>query len=102
MEFGASLFNLAFLVTLDVKDLGLDVVERVGCYSQNYSGSTGPVSVEADSEISCFSDGAGRVRLGLCTPTARRQPQLIIYETFNVPAMYVVIQAVLSLYASDG
>ena len=31
-----------------------------------------------------------------------RQPQLIIYETFNVPAMYEMIQAVLSLYASDG
>ena len=27
---------------------------------QNYSGSTGPVGVEADGEISCFSDGAGR------------------------------------------
>ena len=57
---------------------------------------------EAHSEISGFSDGAGRERVGLCTPTARRQPQLIIYETFNVPAMYVVIQAVLSLHASDG
>ena len=27
---------------------------------QNYSESTGPVGVEADSEFSCFSDGAGR------------------------------------------
>ena len=71
-------------------------------YGQNYSRSTGPVGVEADGEISCFSDGARRERVSLCTPTARRQPQLIIYETFNVPAMYVVIQAVLSLYASNG
>ena len=39
-------------------------------YGQNYSGSTGPVSVEADGEISCFSDGAGRERVGLCAPTA--------------------------------
>ena len=80
-----------------MKDLGLNVVEHVGCYSQNYSGSTGAVSVEADSEISCFSDGAGRVRVGLCTPTARRQLQLIIYETFNVPAMYVVPGRLVSL-----
>ena len=27
---------------------------------KNYSGSTGPVGVEADGRISCFSDGAGR------------------------------------------
>ena len=26
---------------------------------QNYSGSTGPVGVEADGEFSCFSEGAG-------------------------------------------
>ena len=43
MGIGGSLFNLPFLVTLDVKDLALDVVEHVGCYSQNYSGSTGLV-----------------------------------------------------------
>ena len=29
-------------------------------YCQNYSGSTGPVCVEAEGGISCFSDGAGR------------------------------------------
>ena len=38
-------------------------------YGQNYSGSTGPVAVEADGEISCFSDGACRERVGLCTST---------------------------------
>ena len=47
-------------------------------YGQNYSGSTGPVGVEADGEISYFSDGARRESVGLRKPTARRQPQLII------------------------
>ena len=42
-------------------------------YGQNYSGSTGPVGVEPDGEISCFffffSDGAGQKKVGLGTPT---------------------------------
>ena len=45
--------KLAFLVTLDVKDFrNLMLWNTLVVYSQNYSGSTGPVSVEADSEIS--------------------------------------------------
>ena len=68
----------SFLVTLDMKDF------RTGCCGTRWwctariSGSTGPVVVEAYNEISCFSDGARRERVDLCTPTARRQSQLII------------------------
>ena len=38
-----------------------------------------------------------------CSPLTRcppHPPSQIMFETFNVPAMYVAIQAVLSLYAS--
>ena len=38
-----------------------------------------------------------------CSPITHcpsRPPSQIMFETFNVPAMYVAIQAVLSLYAS--
>ena len=44
---------------------------------------SGLVGVEADGEISCLSD-----------------EELVMFDTFNMPAMYVAIQAVLSFYAS--
>ena len=48
-------------LSLDVKDLETEVLwDTMVVNFQNYSGSTGPVVVEADGGISRFSDGAGR------------------------------------------
>lgn len=45
--------------------------------------------------------GRDGVSLGtLMLPLTSHPPSQIMFETFNVPAMYVAIQAVLSLYAS--
>ena len=53
--------KLAFLVTWDVKVFRTQVLwYTLVVYGQNYSGSTGPVGVVADGEITCFSDEAGR------------------------------------------
>ena len=58
---GSCVIKLASLLTLDVKDFRTEVLwDTMVVNCQNCSGSTGPVGVEADGEISCFSDGAGR------------------------------------------
>ena len=57
---GSCVIKLASLFTLDVKDFRTEVLwETMVVNSQNYSGSTDPVGVEADGEISCFLAGAG-------------------------------------------
>ena len=56
---GSCVIKLASL-TLDVKDFETEVLwDTVVVNCRIYSGSTGPVGVEADGEVSCFSDGAG-------------------------------------------
>ena len=91
----------SFLVTLHVRDF------RAGCCGTRWL-YTARITVDRlvlwvlrQTMRSLVSNEARRERAGLCTPTARLQPRLIKYETLNVPAIFVVIHAVLSLCVSD-
>ena len=60
---GSCVIKLASL-TLDVEDFNTEMLwDTMVVNGQNYSGLTFLVDVEADGEISCSSDGAGREEL---------------------------------------
>ena len=57
-------------LTLDVKDFESEVLwDSMVVNCQNCNGSTGPVGVEVDGEISCFQMELAEKKVRLFTPT---------------------------------
>ena len=112
------------LSTLDVKDFRTEVLwDTMVVNCQNLCGSTRPVGVEADGEISCLSDEAGRekgwsIYADMTTPAPTPQPtpsptSLIVVSygehvvgdcvhSPNYPSDYGSNQACDTRFRSDG